>query len=1134
MSLSGFDLSDEQQKLVAMLLGQQGIASDESAGPKLHVDLERRNEPFPLTDVQGAYFLGRSGHFELGNVACHGYQELDVQGLDVERYEEAWNRAVARHDMLRAVVNPGGTQTVLREIPRFRVDVVDLRRRTPEERELALREVRDAMSHRVPDPHRWPMFAVRVARLDEDRARIHISSDALLLDGHSAALLQGEIRRFYEDPAFDPPPLAVSFRDYVLYLRAQQDTEEWRESERYWKRRAETLPPAPELPLRVRASDIERPRFVRRQRRLEPAVWSRLKDRSRELGATSSVLVLAAFAEVLRRFGRRRDFTVNLTIFDRHPVHPEVDRIAGDFTSTLLVEVRDGGATFAERVRALQESFLRDLEHRRVSGMHALRHYAHVHRRTGAALMPVVFTSMLAIGPAGCAAAPAGHLGELTYSVTQTPQVLLDHQLHEDHGALILAWDAVEDAFAPGVLDAMFAAYVGLLERLAEDGSSAWQEKRPVGLPAEQTALRRRQNATGAPESGDLLHSAFRRNAQAHPEREALVCEDRRLSYGELAERAAWLSARLRARGVAPGELVAVVMERGWEQVVAVLAVLEAGGAYVPIDATLPERRIHALLEATRARVVLAQSWVKERLALRGHAAVETVDDAGRCAPSRDAPRQTREDVAYVIYTSGSTGTPKGVVIEHRSAVNTIEDINERFDVGPSDRVFGVSSLSFDLSVYDVFGTLAAGGCLVMPGRGHDKDPERWLALAQRERVTLWNSVPALLQMLVDFAQGRGASLACLRVALLSGDWIPLDLPERLRKVAPGVRAVSLGGATEASIWSIVHPIEGALPGWTSVPYGRPLRNQRWYVLDERMEECPDHVTGELYVGGLGLARGYWDDPTRTAERFVTWAGTGERLYRTGDLGRYREGGVLEILGREDQQVKVGGHRIELGEIEAALVEHPSVREAVVAAQGEAQDSQKQLVGYATLRPGAQASEAELLQHLRERLPQHMIPRHIRQLDALPLSANGKVDRRALPKVDVSDRLGEYIAPRTDLERTLAGVVAEVLRLPQVSVKARFLELGATSLALVEVHKVLEARLGREIAVLDLFEHGSVAALAARLDMACRDVGPAAGEGAARATEDPVSLARLQGARRRQQRARGRSTENESESEEQR
>ncbi|AUX32750.1 MULTISPECIES: non-ribosomal peptide synthetase [Sorangium] len=1134
MSLSGFDLSDEQQKLVAALLREQGIALDDSAGPMLRVDLERRNEPFPLTDVQEAYFLGRSGHFELGNVACHGYQEFDVEGLDVERYEEAWNRAVARHDMLRAVVSPGGTQTILREVPRFRVDVTDLRRKAPEEREQALREVRDAMSHRVPDPHRWPMFAVRVSRLDDGRARIHISSDALLLDGHSAALLQGEIRRFYEDPGFAPPPLAVSFRDYVLTLRAQQDAEAWRESERYWRIRAETLPPAPELPLCVRVSDVERPRFVRRQRRLEPAVWSRLKDRSRALGATSSVLVLAAFAEVLRRFGRRRDFTVNLTLFDRQPVHPEVDRIAGDFTSTLLVEVRDDGATFAERVRALQESFLRDLEHRRVSGMHALRHYAHVHRRVGAALMPVVFTSMLATGPAGRDVAPAGHLGELTYTVTQTPQVLLDHQLHEDRGALVLAWDTVEEAFAPGVLDAMFAAYLGLLERLGEEGSPAWQEASPVGLPAEQAGLRRRQNATAAPESGDLLHSAFCRNAQAHPEREAIVCEDRRLSYGELAERAVWLAARLRAHGVAPGELVAVVMERGWEQAVAVLAVLEAGGAYVPIDATLPEKRIHALLDATRTRVVLAQSWVKERLALHGHGAIETVDDAGRCAPTWDAPRQRPEDVAYVIYTSGSTGTPKGVVIEHRSAVNTVEDINARFDVGPSDRVLGVSSLSFDLSVYDIFGTLAAGGCLVMPGRGHDKDPEHWLTLVQRERVSLWNSVPALLQMLVDFAEGRGASLARLRVALLSGDWIPVDLPERLRKLAPGVRAVSLGGATEASIWSIVHPIEGALPGWTSVPYGRPLRNQRWYVLNDRMEECPDHVSGELYIGGLGLARGYWDDPTRTAERFVTWAGTGERLYRTGDLGRYREGGVLEILGREDQQVKVGGHRIELGEIEAALGDHPSVREAVVIAQGEAQDSQKPLVGYAVLRPGAQASEDVLLQHLRERLPLYMIPRYLRLLEALPLSANGKVDRRALPKVDVSDRRGEHIAPRTDLERTLAGVVAEVLRLPQVSVKARFLDLGATSLALVEVHKILEARLGREIPVLDLFEHGSVAALAARLETACRDIGPQAVEGTARAAQDPVSLARLQGARRRQQRSRGRAAETDNESEEQR
>lgn len=1107
MSALGFGLSEEQQRLVALLLAQQGISLEDDAGPGLRVDLERRHEPFPLTEVQEAYYLGRSRSFELGGVACHGYEELDVIDLDPVRYEEAWNRLIVRHDMLRAVIKPDGTQVILREVPRFPIEVADLRPLPPEARERALLETREALSHRVADPHRWPILAVWVSRIDEVRSRIHFSMDALLLDGSSGLLLDGELRRFYEEPGFAPAPLSLSFRDYVLYLRAERDTEAWRASERYWKERAEALPPAPELPLRVRPADIARPRFVRRQHRLDAAAWARLKQRGRELGATSSVLTLAAFAEVLRRFGPRRDFTINLTLFDRQPLHPEVERIIGDFTSTLLVEVRDAGATFEERLRALQDGFLRDLDHRRVSGMHALRHYAHAQRQVGAALMPVVFTSMLASGVAGREGALPGHLGEPVYTVTQTPQVLLDHQLHEERGALVLIWDAVDEAFLPGALDAMFAAYTGLLERLAAAGSAAWQEARPVGLPAEQAAARRSFNATDAHASSDLLHAGFRRVAAQHPEREALIDGARRVNYGELAERAAWLAERLQAHGVGPGVLVPLVMERGWEQAAAVLAVLEAGGAYVPIDASWPEARVRALLDTTGARVVLTQSWVKERLSLWAGITAQTVDGGGRSAPSQGPPRQGPKDVAYVIYTSGSTGVPKGVVIEHRSAVNTIEDVNARFDVGPADRVLGISSLSFDLSVYDLFGTFAAGGCLVLPERGHEKDPAHWLALIQRERVTIWNSVPALLQMLVNYAEDRGA-LPHLRLALLSGDWIPIDLPERVRRLAPSVRVISLGGATEAAIWSILHPVSSPRAGWMSVPYGQPMRNQRWFVLDERLEECPDGVTGELYIGGAGLARGYFGDAEKTAERFVTSPSTGERLYRTGDLGRMREG-LIELLGRKDHQVKVGGHRIELGEIEAALAQHAAVKEAVVVAQGAARDSQKQLVAYVVPHAGASVREQELKQHVRVRLPEYMIPRSVRVLDALPLSANGKVDRRALPLVDVNEAGGgEHVEPRNEMERRIAEAVAQGLKLPRVSVTSRLLDLGATSLVLIEIHKVLEARLGREIAVLDLFQHGSVADLAAHLCDA-----PAAG--------DLLGQARLQGQRRRQ-RDRGR------------
>jgi amino acid adenylation domain-containing protein len=321
------------------------------------------------------------------------------------------------------------------------------------------------------------------------------------------------------------------------------------------------------------------------------------------------------------------------------------------------------------------------------------------------------------------------------------------------------------------------------------------------------------------------------------------------------------------------------------------------------------------------------------------------------------APIQGPGDLAYVIYTSGSTGTPKGVMIDHRGAVNTILDVNQRFGVGPLDRVFALSAFNFDLSVYDVFGPLAAGGAVVLPAESRLLDPGSWGELVERHRVTLWNSVPALLEMLVlnEEANDTGR-LRSLRVAMLSGDWLPVSLPDRLRGLAETVEVVSMGGATEASIWSILYPIGAVDPAWRSIPYGRAMLNQTFHVLDANLEPRPFWVPGELFIGGIGLALGYWRDEERTNERFFVHPRTGERLYRTGDLGRWLPDGNIEFLGREDFQVKIRGHRIELGEIEAALQQVREVQSAVVSVAGSGQEDRR-LVAYVVLRQPAAGGE---------------------------------------------------------------------------------------------------------------------------------------------------------------------------------
>ncbi|HEV2707197.1 MAG TPA: amino acid adenylation domain-containing protein, partial [Pyrinomonadaceae bacterium] len=447
---------------------------------------------------------------------------------------------------------------------------------------------------------------------------------------------------------------------------------------------------------------------------------------------------------------------------------------------------------------------------------------------------------------------------------------------------------------------------------------------------------------------------------------------------------------------------------------------------------------------------------------------------------------QSEEDLAYVIYTSGSTGTPKGVMIDHRGAVNTILDINERFHLSADDRILALSSLSFDLSVYDIFGTLAAGATLVVPDVTPSPDPAHWAEMVKQHQVTVWNTVPALMQMLVEYVgDERRGMLESLRLVMLSGDWIGLSLPDEVRRQATRAHVVSLGGATEASIWSILYEIGAVESEWKSIPYGHPMRNQQIYVLNERMEECPEWVTGQLYIGGVGLAKGYWRDEERTSRSFIEHGGWGERLYRTGDVGRQLATGEVEFLGREDYQVKVQGHRIELGEIEAAIGSHRRVKAAVVSAVGDRHAS-KSLVAYVVGEDGEAIEAGELRGFLKEKLPEYMVPSAFVFLDAFPLTSNGKVNRAALPAPEqfASQTPRDVLLPRTPVEEMLANVWAELLGISQVSLDDNFFELGGQSLMATQVLARVRNTFCVEMPLRLLFERPTLEAFADAVEAA--------------------------------------------------
>ncbi|HXO22737.1 MAG TPA: amino acid adenylation domain-containing protein [Thermoanaerobaculia bacterium] len=1084
--------------------------------PAIVPEPARRHEPFPLSDIQQAYLVGRTGLFELGGIGPTSYVEVDWSELNLGRLEGAWNRLVERHDVLRAVVDPAGQLHVLPRVPPYTIAVRDLRGLGSAAVAAERERTRERMSELCFDPERWPLFALEASLLDGGLTRLHVSRDLLIGDARSTEILIAELLALYGGAAA-LPPLGISIRDYAVAAAALKGQAAYERARSYWMARLPDLPAAPELPLANVAIAPGAPaagarhRFLRHHGEIAPAAWSRLMERAARVGLTPSALLCAAYAEVLATWSNRRRFVLNLLYANRLPLHPAVDGLVGNFASTILLEVDLREASFERRASRLQEQLWDDLEHSLMSGVELLRELNRQQGRSTRAAMPVVFSSVLpfrgdAPGSAGggTARAAGGGRAELVWSSVQTPQVALELLVTEVSGEVRYTWNAVDGVFPPGLVADLCDAYERLLRRLADE-PAAWQDGSAT-LSDAQRERRRAANCTGAPEPIRRLHEGIAGEDGAV----AVADPRRRLRYGDLHREAGAVERALRSRGASPDRLVAVAMEKGWEQAVAVLGILGAGAAYLPVDPALPRERRWHLLERGEVRVVLTQPRLVGELEWPPGIEVLSITEGAGGMPTPGAPPKERSEaparsdslaLAYVLFTSGSTGLPKGVMIDHRGAVNTVEDVNRRFRVGPADRVLALSSLSFDLSVWDLFGLLAAGGRIVLPDPAGSRDPAHWHQRMVAEGVTVWNSVPALLEIYADYLAGRGEPLPpSLRLVLLSGDWIPVGLPDRIRALAAGreIEVIGMGGATEASIWSILFPIAGVDPAWRSIPYGKPMANQRFHVLDELLEPCPDWVPGELYIGGIGLAQGYWRDEPKTRASFFVHPRTGERLYRTGDLGRYLPDGNLEFLGRRDTQVKVQGYRVELGEIEAALSRHPAVREAVVAAVGEPK-GHKRLVAYvvaersaAPAAPGA-LDNAELRAFLETKLPEYMVPSLFVPLPALPLTANGKVDRGALPAPDAAParRGGPLAEPRSPAELRMTRIWEEVVGVRPVGRTDDFFALGGDSMLGLRLLAAVEKAFGRRLPLSALLAGGTVERLAALAAEGSRSTGSA-------------------------------------------
>ncbi|HEU4558059.1 MAG TPA: amino acid adenylation domain-containing protein [Longimicrobium sp.] len=1102
------NLSNEE--LLALLELAEATAPVQAApalSPIVPVD---RSGPLPLSFAQWRlWFLDQLG---IPGAVYHIPTELWLRGeLDRNALVRALDRLVARHEALRttfAEVDGDQVQRIapVEESP-FRLAEHDLRGHPEGPAELRRLLAEDGGAPF--DLARGPLIRGSLIRLADDVHVLHITMHHIVSDGWSMGVFTRELSTLYD--AFragrpDPlPALPIQYADYAVWQRSWINGEVLKAQAEYWK---ETLAGAPallELP-------TDRPRPPRQDYSggetwidLDAELAAGVKALSQRHGVTLYMLFLAAWAVVLSRVSGQDNVVIGTPVAGRG--RREIEGLIGFFVNTLAIRVDlSGSPTVAELLRRVKTRALDAQERQDIPFEQVVELLQPVRSLAHTPLFQVMFNflnmperdlnlSGLEAAPAGAGSGPRpapeaqpGAAAAQPEGADASAQFDMSLTLSERGGRISGPLDYASALFDPETVE-RHVEYLRrvLVQMVADERRSV--DRLQLMSPAERAQVVEEWNATelAAPD-GACVHELFERRAEETPGTTAVVFEGGELTYAQLNARANRLAHRLRALGVGPDARVAICAERTPEMVAGLLAVLKAGGAYVPLDPAYPEERLRWLLDDSAPVAVLAHGSLAGRFAGTGVPVLEL--DAGspvwadgpETNPERGA--LLPEHLAYVIYTSGSTGRPKGVMVTHRAVGRQAAAVQAGFGLRADDRVLQFASVAFDAAVEEIFGALLTGAALVLRTQAWLEGAHAFWGRCAENRVTVADLPTRFWQLLLD--EPSAAIPECVRLLAIGGEAVePAALEAWFLRDGHRPPLLNTYGPTETTVNATLGTIVNDPATWRSI--GRPVANTRTYLLDTRGEPVPVSVAGELYIGGGQVARGYLDRPGLTAERFVPdpfARQPGARLYRTGDLGRWLPEGTIEFLGRTDFQVKIRGFRIELGEIEARLAEHAAVRDAVVLAR-EDEPGDRRLVAYCVADEGVDVES--LRAHLAERLPGYMVPAAFVRLDAFPVTAGGKVDRRALPAPEGDEfALRGYEAPAGETEQAVAEIWAEVLKVERVGHRDSFFDLGGHSLLAVQVISRVRQRMAAEVALRDLFARPVLADFARGLESASR------------------------------------------------
>ncbi|WP_045883228.1 non-ribosomal peptide synthetase [Pseudomonas chlororaphis] len=1039
------------------------LNGDES-GPVVIPALHRETWPLSFSQMQLWFIEHLNGGSNLYHVPM-----LFRLGAEVDRdaYRQSLKAVVARHHVLRSVVCQQSALVAVSRLTGNELQVGQLQLGVADWQRQLLKDIDRPFALDLEIPVRASLYEVRQA----DGSTVFyclVVVHHLAFDGWSQNLFLQELGDCYEAYRQDRPPALpdpiLQYGDYACWQHEYLGSERMSELKAFWQQQLQGWQML-EMPL-----DFVRPaQFDHRGNNhgivLPDALAARAEQFVQREGVTSFALFLSAFNLLLSCFSGQQDVLVGTPVANRPT--SETRSVVGFFVNTLPLRTQiNDEMPLSEYVRDVFNSSLQVQKYQSLP-LEQLIDALQVPRDLSR--HPLFQVLFVLEDDEQRPPLPEWLVPQSLMEHYQAAKFDLTLSVQKEDGRVQVVFNYATALFAASTMSCLSQYYLSILEQIVDRGQLRINQLELVPVAQLQEQRESWQSTAPAYDFERAIHYDFVQHARQRPQAVAIIDSLGELTYGELYQAALTLSLQLRQHADMGAETIAVMVDKGRAQIIAVLAIVMSGKAYLPLDSSWPEGRRQDVLEQSQTRVVFSSKPWQETPEAR----LLLIDPYGVVAalPPADAGEPAfpaASDLAYVIFTSGSTGVPKGVAVEHRGAVNSIVDTVRQLDLDAMDRGLALSALSFDISAFDIFGLLSVGGALVMPSEMERYQPDAWHRLMVTHGVTFWNSAPSVMTLLVEYLESFQAVeniWPTLRIAVLVGEVIAKPLPGRIRQWNRDCRVVSAGGATESSIWSILYDIPATPILRPSIPYGKAMSHQRFYVLDRHLRVLPPCLPGEQYIGGAGVARGYFRNEPITQERFIYHPVLGERLYRTGDAGRYLPDGNLEFMGRMDFQVKINGYRVELGEVEGQALAFPSIRSccAIVSKDG---GQERLALYYVSDEP---LVEPELLAFMSQQLPLYMIPTALIPLPALPFNTSGKLDRKALPAPGQSEQ-NHYVAPANELEQQLCELWQATLKRERVGMTDDFFRSGGTSLMAISVCMKLSELLNISIPVVRLFQ----------------------------------------------------------------